>query len=489
MNLWPAAANAAWAASNLAAWSSFRTAIENPSEAQNHLLRSILRCNAETAFGRAHGFDRIDGRHDFAARVPVRTYEEFEPWIDRVRRGEQRVLTSGRVTRLATTGGSSGAVKLIPYTADLQADFGRAIGPWIVDLFRSDPSIMAGPAYWSISAVVSTCDIKSTVPIGFEDDGEYLGGLRRRLVDRVMAVPASVRHAASMQQWRDLTVHHLARCRDLRLISVWHPSFLTLLLDQLPAPPAELWPHLKAVSCWTDGHAGAAARLLADRLPGVAVQPKGLIATEGIVSIPFAGGWPLAVRSHFFEFIADSGAVLPADELEAGQTYEVLLTTSGGLYRYRLGDLVRIEGFVARTPSIRFVGRAGVVSDWFGEKLTEAFVGRVVRELSDSSGVNWPFSMLAMDGRGYTLFLKGAAPAGLAGKLDRALQANPQYAYCRDLGQLQRPRIFCVTSDPAEDFAARLARTQRLGDIKPAAVSRLDGWSECFRGTYSPHPN
>ncbi len=99
------------------------------------------------------------------------------------------------------------------------------------------------------------------------------------------------------------------RCSDLRLISIWHPSFLTLLLDEVEKSPAELWPHLRHISCWGDAHAAMPLADLQRRFPDVVVQPKGLIATEVIVSIPFAGRWPLAIRSHVFEFLYDDGSV------------------------------------------------------------------------------------------------------------------------------------------------------------------------------------
>jgi hypothetical protein len=152
---------------------------------------------------------------------------------------------------------------------------------------------------------------------------------------------------------------------------------------------------------------------------GVRIQPKGLIATEGIISIPFGQHWPLAVTSHFLEFVASDGQVLRAHELERGNTYEVCLTTSGGLYRYRLNDLIRVDGFAENTPSIRFVAKTGQISDHFGEKLSEAFVYTAIHELQATYSVRWSFAMLAFQENGYTLFLKGPAPKGL------------RYSHCR----------------------------------------------------------
>ncbi len=485
MNLLAAAANSAWAISNLPAWWAFRRSLLNPKAAQEKVLRAILIRAAQTDFGREHDFASIKTYEDFCTRVPLRDYGELEPLIDRVRRGDQRVLTGERVTRLATTGGTSGAQKLIPYTPALQAEFNRAIAPWIVDLFLSCPSLIAGPAYWSISPVARTPNSDASVPIGFEDDSEYLGGLRRRLVDAVMAVPSSVRHAPSIEEWRRQTIHHLVLCRDLRLISVWHPSFLTLLLDHLPAPPSEIWPELRAVSCWTDGHSELASKELGNRLLGVTIQPKGLIATEGIVSIPFRGKWPLAIRSHFLEFVAHDGVVLRSHELIQGNAYEVCLTTSGGLYRYRLNDVILVDGFVGQTPSVRFIGKSRHISDLFGEKLSEVFVGQVLRTLKAKLTADWTFAMLAPDGNAYTLFIEGTSPPQLACLLDDALRANSQYAYCRDLGQLTTPRIFRISTSAANAFASRLTSAhQRFGDIKPTGLSSLHGWDQHFAGQY-----
>src|SRR5207302_4832971 len=95
---------------------------------------------------------------------------------------------------------------------------------------------MNGPAYWSVTpSLVHSPLVESAVPIGFDADTAYLGGTRRLLAEAVMAVPSDVQRAESIEAFRYETLFHLLRCRELRLLSVWHPSFLTLLLDALPA--------------------------------------------------------------------------------------------------------------------------------------------------------------------------------------------------------------------------------------------------------------
>lgn len=110
-----------------------------------------------------------------------------------------------------------------------------ALSPWMVSLARQDPSILFGPAYWSISPPNQPAEKEaSAVPIGFADDASYLGGVKARLVRAAMISPGDFTAATSLDEFRFRTLLCLLRQRDLRLISIWHPSFLTLLLDALP---------------------------------------------------------------------------------------------------------------------------------------------------------------------------------------------------------------------------------------------------------------
>jgi len=376
---------------------------------------------------------------------------------------------------------------------------------------------------------------ESAVRIGFDSDTAYLGGAQRKLVDAIMAVPSGVQRAASLEAFRYATLLCLLHCRDLRLISVWHPSFLSLLLDMLPThwknllsdiergtclvanafpsevqtsllknpssrrakelfganplEPETLWPELRVISCWGDGAAKYAIADLRKRFPNALLQPKGIIATEAFITLPFSQKQPLAVSSHFFEFIDSSGVVRLPQDLREGEEYEVAVTTGGGLWRYRIGDRVVINGWVEKTPSLQFLGRNGNVSDRFGEKLSETFVAEVMSEIFGESTIRPRFALLAPDenesGCRYTLYIEGASRSDLGELFENALRRNPHYAYCRDLGQLHPLRIFVIAGKGYETFAQRLSsQGARLGEIKPAVLSRLSGWSKTFAGEY-----
>jgi hypothetical protein len=526
-----------WTGANLPALARYSAALEHPEQTQERLLQRYLRDNADTAFGRAHGFGRIRTMTEYRLRVPLARWPEVAPWVERIAAGEQDVLTRSPVRVLEPTAGST-AGKLVPYTAALQRELRRAVGPWIVDLVRQDPSLAWGRSYWAITPAFRhpAAAEGSPVRVGFEEDAEYLGGRFRRLVGATLAAPAALRLVRDVESFRYLTLRFLLQAADLALVSVWHPSFLTLLLDALPrywdllvqdvadgslTPPEPLaagltailaagmrpsrrraqalsrldprdlvgiWPRLRLVSCWGDAHAALHLPALRRALPGVRVQEKGLLATEACVSIPFAGRKPLAVASHFFEFL-EEGRVLRADELEQGGVYSVVVTTGGGLYRYCLEDRVEVDGFVGRTPSLRFLGKEGHVSDLVGEKLAEDFVAAALAHTFRELGLEPRFALLAPRTGparpGYVLYLDQDAPLTpeAPARLERALQDSSGYRYAVALGQLAPVEVVRV----ADGLGSYLRRCQelgqRLGAVKPLALSPLPGWGEVF----APH--
>jgi len=514
-----------WLALNRRRWHRFQAALDRPGEAQRQVLASILQRNTECAFGRRHGFSGIDSIEQFRNRVPLSEYEDYTDAIERIRSGDRGVLTTEPVTRLTPTSGSSGAVKLIPWTRSLQSQFNNGIGPWVCDLYGRRPELKGGPAYWSISpAARVSAATGSAVSVGFDDDTQYLGGWLSRLVSQTMAVPSDVRLIEDMATLRYVTLRLLLAERGLRLISVWHPSFLALMLDFLTehreqlardcrdgtlTPPGDVppavrrtiaarirrrvdvdwdatWPNLTVVSCWADGAAGSPAKDLRRRLGSVEIQPKGLVSTEAFVSLPFGDAHPLSIRSHFFEFIDVAGECRLVDELEMGGTYSVVVTSGGGLYRYRLHDTIVVDGFVGRTPSIRFVARDNNTSDFCGEKLAEPFVVGVLRDVVT---VDHRFAMLAIDTTsmppGYVLFIEadGALSRQLGAAVDEALCENFHYQYCRDLGQLQCVRVFRIDGDAAEAYLRHVGRpTSAAGQIKPVSLHGGTDWASVFKG-------
>jgi len=543
------AAHAVWLASQRGVARAFRAALDRPAAVQAARLRDVLARNAGTDYGRRFGFARIATPREYQDAVPVVTADELAPEIEAIKAGRPGVLTSEPVLCFETTGGSTGVPKYVPYTASLLAEFRRALAAWVIDLHTARPALREGGAYWSVSPPAREREVTAGgIPVGFEDDAQYFGPAQRWALRRLLLTPGELPAVRDMVTSRYVTLRFLLDAPDLAFVSVWNPSFLTLLvralqdlaprlLDDLergtlappvpltpsldaalrrrlrprPAraralravlartgglPPGEVWPRLRLISCWTDAAAARFVPALEATFPGVEIQGKGLLATEGVVSIPLVGhrGGALAITSHFYEFAdPDAPAARPrlAHELEVGRRYDVLLTTGGGLYRYALGDGVRVVGRRGDTPLVEFVGRGGLVSDLCGEKLGELHVARALDAAAARLGLRCAFAMLAPEWASppyYALFVEAAgAPdatvARLAAEVERELLESPSYACCRRLGQLAPVRAVRVGGDAAAAYVERCARLgQRAGAVKSAALHRTPGWSAHLPG-------
>ncbi len=465
--------------------------------AQRDRLVALCRQNATSDFGTRHGFSEIRTVADYQTAVPLGDYESHAPYIARIEAGEAGVLTTAPVRLLEPTSGSTSAKKWIPYTAALQREFQSGIRPWLYDLYTRYPQLRKGRSYWSITpATAETRRSSGGIPIGFDDDAAYLGKLEGALTGLLMAVPSDLARERDRDAFYRKTAIGLLRCRDLALVSVWSPTFFALLLDciesvradLLPSIPfaerdrmegairsgdwAVVWPHLQLVSAWADASSAAPAKALAERLPQAAFQPKGLIATECFVSLPIGteDGARLSAASHFFEFTPmDGGAIRLAHELEIGHEYGVVVTTGGGLYRYQMGDVVRVTGFSGVLPRLRFCGRSGVASDLYGEKLDERFVDRILERACPDAR----FRMLAPDGDRYVLYADRPPIADP----DALLRESFHYDHCRKLGQLKPLCVAIVAPSAGREWIEHLARDgRRMGDVKPPALSTKDGW-------------
>lgn len=509
----------------------FRNALVEPRAAQSAQLRAILDANRETEFGRRSRFDTIRDADEFRARVPIHSYSDLAHDVVRMAQGERGILCAAPVHAYEETGGSSGAAKLVPYTEEGLADFRRALLPWFADLLRSRPGIRGGRAYWALSPVARAPGMTTDgTPIGLSGEAAYLGpGLAPHFM-ALSVVPPALAAVTDMDTWRYLTLRFLLDAEDLTLISVWSPTFLFPLLEALmeqrerlvediavgkirdlpeeyaslargfvPKPErartirralrgatpdtCTLWPRLDTISCWTDAGSRRFVTRLREQFPRAFIQGKGLLATEGVVTVPLVGQdySVLALRSGFYEFLDARGSSHLCDELKTDETYRVVLTTHAGLYRYDLGDRVCVRGWVEATPMLEFIGRAGLVSDLCGEKLTEDFVAT---RLVHASG----FSMLApalTPYPHYVLFLDReecveAAARDMASILDVALADNPQYAYARKLGQLGPLRVCRVANPLARYVRQAVARGQRLGEVKPPVLRPEMDWEGYF---------
>lgn len=477
-------------------------------QVQREKLMEILEKNKDTLYGIEYNFSSVTSVKEYRENVPITQYEDYEEYIEKIKNGEEGILTSEKVLLLEPTSGSTSPTKYIPYTGSLKKEFQNALKPWIYNLYSKNKGIKWGKSYWSISPVTKERQFtKGGIPIGFEEDSEYFGFLERKLFDQIFAVDGSVASVKDMDEFYFKTSLQLLMTKNLTLISVWNPTFLMLILEYIEKNIeklhkeisfkdknrakevirlieikdfASIWKDLRVISCWCDGSAEKPSKKVGRIFPNAIIQPKGLLATEGVISIPFSGeeGSRIAINSHFYEFasIVDE-KIYSCHELKVGQEYRVIITTSGGLYRYSLNDIVEVTDIVDGFPLIKFKGKGDKVSDLFGEKLNEVFLMNTI----DKIGINPEFYMFAPEEDRYVLYISD----NISENIDKALRENFHYDYCRKLGQLEELKIFKLNGNPYEEYIKGcVANGQKLGDIKSSALSLHGGWDKIFKGEY-----
>ena len=498
----------------------FLSAARDPARAQERLLNRIITANARTRFGREHGFDACAGPDDFRARTPVNRYRDLAPYIRAMMNGEENVLCHEPVTAFDLTSGSTSARKIIPYTPSGIAAFRSALMTWMADVLEAMPEIMSGRFYWALSPATGKGEkTEAGAPIGPLDDAVFFGPRAAKPLTELSVTPPALALERNVTRWRTRTLCHLLGARDLTLISIWSPTFLSALLRDFTENPEpvlraladggeddprdprraamledmlsrggfrarRVWPNLRLVSCWT--HAGARRFVPALRaaLPHSRIQGKGLMSTEAMVSIPLAGARHpvLALTSAFFEFRDIRGGLHLAHELARGGEYAVIVTTPGGLYRYDTGDIVRVRGFWRGLPQLEFTGRENLVSDMCGEKLAETFVLECLR---DETGFVLAVPV-AEPSPHYALVLdraerSGGEAARLAEKVEKAFRANPHYAHARNMGQLGGLEALRV-HDPLRRVRALAGNgAGKAASLKTPVLSAREDWHILLR--------
>lgn len=478
----------------------FKKALEDVETTQQAVFARQMKLSATTEVGTRHGITPDISLKQFQERVPVTEYEDWREYVERQREAGGRVISGMDCQRYQPTSGSTSRMKWIPYTQAFLDELDDALEPWMMDLYRLEPRLRSGRHYWSISWVPSS--LRNQIDRNVNDDMALLPWSKRVFISLTSAVPPWVAYAPTSEASMFASLCQLAACDDLSFITVWSPTFALNLLNELsaqrdavaealesgrwddhargfedrPCPRnrtaaarlkawdgkldsaffSELWPRLGLISAWDTSSSAAWARKLHSYFPDATFQGKGLWATEGVVTIPFEGAYPLAVRSHFYEFMdLNTEEVLPAWRLREGQEVRPVLTTGSGFLRYALRDRMAVSGYVGSCPSFTFLGRLDG-TDMVGEKLSPDIAMAAMTVATGSERALRPLTLMGVqeptDGAPFYLLLcEGPEDAGAdamrAERAERHLRGSFHYNLARDLGQLGP--VQCLTRPDA----------------------------------------
>lgn len=523
---------------------------KNIEHSQYKILMRILKSNSKTQFGLKYKFNTTNSYSDFKINTPILKYSDYSDWIDKIVEGEDNVLTRTKVKILEPTSGTSSEFKLIPYNSDLQNDFQKAIDPWLYDIMSNYSGVSEGRSFWLNTPKTKINYKNSKINIGFEDDSEYLSHFLKYIHSKIFAVPNFVREIDDNYSYIYILLLFLIQSKNISFISVWNPTFIEVLFSNLDKNILDisndleksrinsklninsnlrkkinsylrtykqhnyyrskeirniinstrcyehknyecLFPNLVLISCWTHGFAKQSINCIKKYFPNISIQGKGLIATEGIVSIPLNSlEYPvLAVNSHFFEFFelnddySKKTNIKLAHELKKGKLYIPIITTSGGLYRYDLGDILECRGFYNNAPCFEFMGKYDNVVDVTGEKLSELFVSDVIGEVFGKLKKYYDFVLVGPEKKNdlfnYAVLIEinDESKKDLLLKkvddLEKSLCGNYHYLNSRNMGQLSKIRMRFLPSGSQEKYILNIKSKQtNMGSIKTQILVR-----------------
>ncbi|MFI0817981.1 GH3 auxin-responsive promoter family protein [Streptomyces sp. NPDC021098] len=521
-------------------------ALDNPRQSQDDALRAMLRENADTEFGKAHGFSRCGSVDEYRAAVPIAGYAGLAPWIEPAAAGRQNVLSADPAVVFFKSSGSTGESKQIPITRQFMRTsfFPFYYAAWAGFVEHFPEAVRRADATLNLKhdpapAIGATRSGQPHLGASQVDFGTAFG-------EPLAAEPGSRAPWGTLPEFVDPTDHlqrSYVRLRtaieaDVRCVIGINPAMVAALPYQLvqwwprlvkdlhdgtvdghpggtPDPgrarllersaeraggllPTHVWPRMQLLFCWTTGLASLYLPRLREAFgPRVTALPAPVAASEGFVAVSLdrhlTAGSP-AVTGGLLEFVdadedlrPDSATQL-VHELETGREYHAVISHVGGLYRYALGDVVRVVDRVKDVPRVEYAGRR-TLSDAVGERLRESHVVTALRTALASTGLdarNATCRVVTAPGETasprYAFALEPFLPwsdreaAALGRALDAALgAAAPGYRSARDTARLGAPEIHRVAPDAfAREWHHRVAAGTRPAQVKDRVFQQDD---------------
>ena len=344
------------------------------------VLARLLADAAGTQWAAAHRYAPGMDYDRFAERTPISTYDDFKDDIDRMRRGEADVLCKGRVKWYAKSSGTTNdKSKFIPVSARYLRDTHYAGGTDAVALYlRNNPKsrLFDGRALILGGSHAPNYNLPHSL-VG--DLSSILIENINPLVNLVRTPSKKVALLSDFEEKRDRIAAVASRQNVTNISGVpsWMMAVLNRVIELTGKPICEVWPNLEVFF-----HGGVAftpyreqyRRLIAN--PGMHYMET-YNASEGFFGLQDDPADPAMLLmidyGVFYEFVPleDVGMpeaqAVPLWEVETGRNYAMVITTTGGLWRYMIGDTVRFT----QTDPYKFVitGRTKSFINAFGEEL------------------------------------------------------------------------------------------------------------------------
>lgn len=372
-------------------------------EIQRKVLHQNLQKAASTRIGQNYGFADILNSSDiyqsFSQTIPIVHYEDIRPEIMRMVKGEENVLWPGICRDFAQSSGTSGGKsKYLPITPQsLRGNHYRGGEDAVAHYINTHPhsKLFSGKGFILGGSFANT--------LGIKGGNVHIGDLSATLINKITPLAELLRvpdkKTALQPDWNIKLPALVQKASNEYITNIsgvpsWFLTVLRNILEHKKATSlASVWPGLEVFF-----HGGISFEPYRDEYKEIT---KGLDmhyletynASEGFFAVqndPDDKAMLLIIdRDVFYEFIpvtSPDSAPIPLWEVVPGKTYEMVVSSSNGLWRYRLGDTVRIES--TNPVKIRIAGRTGAFINAFGEELMEDNAERAIATACHLTGAN-----------------------------------------------------------------------------------------------------
>ena len=365
-----------------------------PVETQKRVFEELLKKASETEFGKDHGFRNISGYREYAARVPVRDYEELKPYVEKVVAGEKDILWPGKPLYFAKTSGTTSGAKYIPLTKEsmpTHIDAARnAILCYINDTGKAD--FVDGKMIFLQGS--PELDEKNGIKLGRLSGiaAHYVPGYLQR--NRMPSWETN-----TIEDWEtkvEAVVDETLK-EDMSVIS-GIPSWVQMYFERLQARTGkkvgEIFPNFNLFiygGVNFEPYRAKFESLIGRKVDSIELFP----ASEGFFAFQDkqdAKGMLLLLDSGIFyefikadEFYSEKPRRYTIGEVELGVNYVMIISTSAGLWAYNIGDTVQ---FTSLKPFRVIVsGRIKHFISAFGEHVIAKEVEQAMQEATEGTDI------------------------------------------------------------------------------------------------------
>jgi hypothetical protein len=450
-----------------------------PVETQRKVMLQLLNTAAHTAFGKDHGFSKINNYEDFKNQVPVRDYEGLKPYIERVKNGEKDVLWKGGPMYFAKTSGTTSGAKFIPLTKESLAHQIKAAKSallhYIVD--SGNHHFINGKMIFLQGS--PELDMNLKVPNG------RLSGIVANFVPSYLQTNRLPSYKTNcIEDWEQKIEAIIEETlpEDMRLIS-GIPSWAQMYFERLQAKTgktiSEIFPNFSLFvfgGVNYEPYRKKFEEMIGKKVDSLELYP----ASEGFIAFQDRqdekGLLLLLDYGIFYEFIPadefndETPTRISLEEVKMGINYVLILNTNAGLWGYNIGDTV---AFTSLKPyRIIVTGRIKHFTSAFGEHVIAKEVEEAIRlamqqctevELSEFTVAPQTEPTEGLPYHEWLIeFATEAKDMGLFAKLvDDNLKA--QNSYYKDLVEGKVLRQLQITSLPKSSFHNYMKSQGKLG--------------------------